>query len=821
MACACTILNECYKVPGLQLRIGIHLGDIVIENGDAFGDSVNIAARLQALAPINGIWLSEAVFKNVLNKKGIEASFVKEETLKNVREPVRIYEVNFKTFSPQQFMSTTASDSRVEFLGEKGQKKELKREEENKFCLTSKDRPSFTIKSNGKRTIIGACILLLLAWPAYKFYGHWKRVERAKKELLPEIQKLTSTDYFFNSPKAYELAKEAELIIPNDSALLLAWPKFSSKISIYTTPSDANVYWKDYGSSDDQWVLLGKTPLEKIWIPNRFPEIKLQKKGFATVLNPPIFRTAKLQLILDSLGKYPINMVKVPGSVSRMRIVGLEQYEGQFIGDFLMDKFEVTNKDFKVFVDSGGYKRKLYWDYPFYANGKEITWEQAMNLFKDKTGQQGPATWEAGSYPDGKSDHPVTGVSWYEALAYAKFVRKQVPTVYHWSQVADTFNTWDILPNSNFNGTGTVAVGKMKGVSWWGVNDIGGNAREWCFNASGEHDIRYILGGGWNDPSYAFNNAGRQSAIDRSPSNGFRCMQKLPGDTSFDKLAVTLALDSRDYKKEEPVDDKTFLTLFREFNYDHSPFNDTMQIIADSDFVRVEKIEIDAAYNNERLTIYLFLPNNVSPPFQTILFYPGSNGLRLKNYDYYSDLRFLEYFIKSGRAVAYPIVKSAFERSDSLKSDRQKETVLYKQHVVAWRQDYERTLDYLDGRKDIIHNNYAYFGWSWGSSIAPVICAMESRYKAIVLHVGGLQMQKTFPEVDPLNFLPRVITPLLLLTGANDSFFPVETSQKPFFALVGSKAKEMKTFPGGHFVPVDSLVKESLNWYDKYLGAAK
>ena len=294
VACACTILNDCYKIPGLQLRIGIHLGDIVIENGDAFGDSVNIAARLQALAPINGIWLSEAVFKNVLNKKGIEASFVKEETLKNVREPVRIYEVNFKTFSPQQFMSTTASDSRVEFLGEKGQKKELKREEENKFCLTSKDRPSFTIKSNGKRTIIGACILLLLAWPAYKFYGHWKRVERAKKELLPEIQKLTSTDYFFNSPKAYELAKEAELIIPNDSALLLAWPKFSSKISIYTTPSDANVYWKDYGSSDDQWVLLGKTPLEKIWIPNRFPEIKLQKKGFATVLNPPIFRTAKL-----------------------------------------------------------------------------------------------------------------------------------------------------------------------------------------------------------------------------------------------------------------------------------------------------------------------------------------------------------------------------------------------------------------------------------------------------------------------------------------------------------------------------------------------
>jgi dienelactone hydrolase len=504
-----------------------------------------------------------------------------------------------------------------------------------------------------------------------------------------------------------------------------------------------------------------------------------------------------------------------------MLIVGLEQYEGQNVEGFLMDKFEVTNSDYKSFVDTGGYKKKQYWNFSFYFNGKEITWEQAIELFKDKTGQTGPATWEAGSYPNGKGNHPVTGISWYEAAAYAKFVGKQLPTVYHWSQVANTFNTWGIIPNSNFRGTGTVPVGTMKGVSSWGVYDIGGNAREWCYNASREIDQHYILGGGWDDPNYAFNDAGTQPSIDRSPSNGFRCMKKLPGDTSYEKLAVPLALDFRDYKKEKPVDDKTFLTLFREFSYDHSPFNASSALIADSDFVRVEKIEINSAYNNERVPIYLFTPKNILPPYQTIIFFPGSGAQGQRTFEYAHELEFLDFFIKSGRALAFPILKSTFERGDVLTSDLQKETVLYKQHVITWKQDWERTLDYLDSRKDIVHNNYGYFGWSWGSSISPVICAFEPRFKAIVLHVGGLQMQKTFPEIDPINFLPRLTAPLLLLDGENDTFFPVETSQKPFFALVGSKVKEMKTYPGGHFVPLNELIKESLNWYDKYLGKVK
>jgi TolB-like protein len=81
------------QVDDLKLRIGIHLGEVLFENGDVFGDGVNIASRIQAIAPVGGIWVSEAVHNNVFNKKNITSYFVKEEILKNVTDPVRIYQV--------------------------------------------------------------------------------------------------------------------------------------------------------------------------------------------------------------------------------------------------------------------------------------------------------------------------------------------------------------------------------------------------------------------------------------------------------------------------------------------------------------------------------------------------------------------------------------------------------------------------------------------------------------------------------------------------------------------------------------------------------
>ena len=94
VACAIKIQQNCSQVSGLALRIGIHLGEVVFENDDVFGDGVNIASRVQAIAPVGGVWITEAVHKNVFNKRDITSTFIKDEVLKNVAESVRIYEVD-------------------------------------------------------------------------------------------------------------------------------------------------------------------------------------------------------------------------------------------------------------------------------------------------------------------------------------------------------------------------------------------------------------------------------------------------------------------------------------------------------------------------------------------------------------------------------------------------------------------------------------------------------------------------------------------------------------------------------------------------------
>jgi class 3 adenylate cyclase len=112
--CAGEIQKACNDIDDLKLRIGIHQGEVVFEDNDVFGDGVNIASRLQAIAPIGGIWVSESVHKNISNKKGINSKFVSEETLKNVKEPVRIYEVTVENFLAEQIIIEPGYKQRVE-----------------------------------------------------------------------------------------------------------------------------------------------------------------------------------------------------------------------------------------------------------------------------------------------------------------------------------------------------------------------------------------------------------------------------------------------------------------------------------------------------------------------------------------------------------------------------------------------------------------------------------------------------------------------------------------------------------------------------------
>jgi adenylate cyclase len=76
-----------------DLRIGIHLGDITIENNDVYGDGVNVAARLESIADPGGIYISESIEKAIRGQSEIQAKYLGESQLKNVDYGVRTYAI--------------------------------------------------------------------------------------------------------------------------------------------------------------------------------------------------------------------------------------------------------------------------------------------------------------------------------------------------------------------------------------------------------------------------------------------------------------------------------------------------------------------------------------------------------------------------------------------------------------------------------------------------------------------------------------------------------------------------------------------------------
>ena len=83
--------GELPKDRRLEFRIGINLGDVMVEGDDLFGDGVNVAARLQALAEPGGIYVSGGIYDQIKGKLPFGADFLGEQTVKNIAEPVRVY----------------------------------------------------------------------------------------------------------------------------------------------------------------------------------------------------------------------------------------------------------------------------------------------------------------------------------------------------------------------------------------------------------------------------------------------------------------------------------------------------------------------------------------------------------------------------------------------------------------------------------------------------------------------------------------------------------------------------------------------------------
>jgi formylglycine-generating enzyme required for sulfatase activity/cephalosporin-C deacetylase-like acetyl esterase len=661
------------------------------------------------------------------------------------------------------------------------------------------------------RVAVPASLVLVAAVAAAAWFGFRShRARWARNVALPEIARLVQLG---PTTQAFRLAREAQRSLPEDRGLQQLWRDVAAPVTIRTTPPGATVEWKDYSAAEDSpWEPLGSSPIEGASVPKSYLRWRISKQGFdALEVAFSVWTTPVRELQLEPQGSTPPGMVRVPGGRYQYGTAPAVELE-----DYWLDKYEVTNRQFEEFVDAGGYRNREYWKDPFVKDGQELSWEQAMEELRDTTGRPGPSTWALGTYPDGQADFPVAGVSWYEADAYATFVGKSLPTVYHWRKAADVGIFSDIYRFSNF-GTGPARVGKYGGLSPWGAYDMAGNVKEWCWNKADER--HYILGGGWGEPSYMFSTPDAQAPFRRLATYGFRCAKY--SQPPSDALAAAVGALGRDYSRERPVSDETFRSYENVYSYDRAPLNAVIESTDDTpEHWRTEKVGFDAAYGNERVTAYLFLPRNAVSPYQTVVFFPGGYAFRARSSEHLST-QFLEFLLRSGHAVLYPIYKGTYERGGG--SSLPGPGALRDQQIQQSR-DLGRSIDYLETRPDIDGERLAYYGLSAGAVVAPILTALEPRLKASVLLSGGFPPYRLPPEADPINFASRAKTPVLMINGRQDFALPLEASQEPMFRLLGAPQTDKRHVvfaDSGHFPNpnrVPEIYKEALDWLDRYLG---
>jgi formylglycine-generating enzyme required for sulfatase activity/dienelactone hydrolase/predicted Ser/Thr protein kinase len=673
----------------------------------------------------------------------------------------------------------------------------------------TRERPSAALTAVLRQPRYAIPTLLLLvaalgaaAWLAVRA----SRIRWARDQALPEISQLAEKQLY---TKAYLLAGKARRYAP-DAVDRLERDTWAS-VSVETTPPGAEVSMRDYSETDTDWVPLGRSTV-RTRIALGYLRWRIAKPGYETIEAAAFGRP--LSFRLDPTGSSPPGMVRVPGGPFQLR--SLETVE---LPDYWLDRYEVTNEEFQRFVKAGGYRTQAFWKEPFVRDDRALSWEEAMAVFRDSTGRPGPSTWELETFPAGRARFPVGGVSWYEAAAYANFAGKSLPTIYHWSNAAGNGGGVDLFPDilqlSNFGGSGPAAVGSNRGIGPHGHYDIAGNVREWCANETDGR--RFILGGSWNDPTYVFWDSDSQSPFDRSPMNGVRCA-KLPArpDPTLTSSIETLA---RDYSKERPVSDELFRIYASFYSYDAGDLAARTESVDDSPpFWRREMVSYRAAYGGVRIPAFLFLPRNAAPPYQTVVYFPASHALRARSTEGEIELRFLDFVVRSGRAVLYPIYEGTYQRRSKEAGEGPSERRDLK---IKWAKDVRRSVDYLRSRKDVDPNRIAFYGLSLGAIEGPVFLALEDRFRTGVLLAGGFRAKKAAPEIEPLNFAPRVKMPVLLLGGRQDFMHPYETAQIPMFRMLGTPAKDKRhfVFEGGH-VPsrLTEVIREILDWLDRYLG---
>jgi len=368
-----------------------------------------------------------------------------------------------------------------------------------------------------KVAIPATLVVCALAAGSFMFIKHQARYAGPGRNSCPRSRASLMRTTFgatWDRPSALRAGREDH---PNDPRLAGLFSKCSLKISIRTEPAGARVYMKEYETPDNEWLLPGRVAAGEGPAAGRHLRWKLEKEGFETVLATA--STWKTD-IRNSGGIIPLRSRENARSIGKHPRRhgagdGAETEVGR-LDDFFIDRCEVTNRQFRKFVDAAVTRTRNSGSYKFFRDGKKFSWEEALKVFVDQTGQPGPRPGRRGTF---RKDREITrspASSWYEA-AGLRGVRGQNSAQrlslgdrpgrgYADLSLAAARGIRRLRALQQFPGQGHPAGRQPPGITAiWRLRH-GGKRREWCWNETPSG--RLIRGGAWDDNPYMF---GKQS----------------------------------------------------------------------------------------------------------------------------------------------------------------------------------------------------------------------------------------------------------------------------------------------------------------------
>ncbi|MCJ7832658.1 MAG: SUMF1/EgtB/PvdO family nonheme iron enzyme, partial [Actinobacteria bacterium] len=192
-------------------------------------------------------------------------------------------------------------------------------------------------------------------------------------------------------------------------------------------------------------VLLGTTPIVEIRLPRGDHFLTVEADGYVPVerlrsstlgrVEDALFG-GRFAIVLD-LTLFPIDSMP-PGTVyvpaGAYTLVSADAPAGVTanLSGFFIDRFEVTNAEYREFIRAGGYSNRELWTLPIERDGRTLPEKEASTFFRDRTGLPGPRNWTGQQFPEGTDRHPVSSITHYEAAAYCQWKRQSLPTLFEW-----------------------------------------------------------------------------------------------------------------------------------------------------------------------------------------------------------------------------------------------------------------------------------------------------------------------------------------------------------------------------------------------------